>query len=618
MLSLADRLIEEGFTPYNIDELTDESILDNSVFEYIFMFEDHIQRTDLIVKLTEKARKLNVARSFNTKLKAHQTNYVQKIKGHGSNVVKFTDPPIKDLKCGKWTCDDKGVTKTTLTNGMIPSTETACQHPILPTSLLWNIEQKTEKVVISFFRFNKWMNVTVNKTTISNTHNIVNLADRGIAVNSLDAPNLISFLSDVISLNVNEIPQHRSISRLGWVENEFIPYVSDIKYDGDSDFANLYDCVKSVGDYTEWKKLCGELRQNKVFRLIMAGSFASALIERVGILPFVLHLWGGTGAGKTVALMVAMSIWGDPEMGQLVRSLNMTQNSMARTASFLYSIPFAGDELQILKSKWDNLDNLIMYVTEGIDRGRAKAGGGIEILKTWKNSFLFSGEEPIAKANSGGGVKNRIIEIETKEKLVEDGNAVSNFVRENFGFAGKEFIEVIRENDYKKRYREIHADILAKCNTTEKQAMAMAVMLLADEIAISCIFKGEEPLKIDDIKEFMVDVEDVDVTNRAYDWTINWIAQNKNRFTDDNQGEIWGKVDEMCCLVNKNVLVDHLHKNGFEFASVVSKWSKRGWIEKNTQGRNTHNTKAYGVKSNYVKVLLQSDFDEVKPLELPF
>ena len=50
--------------------------------------------------------------------------------------------------------------------------------------------------------------------------------------------------------------------------------------------------------------------------MMMAASFASVLLEPLKVLPFVLHLWGTTGTGKTVALMVAMSIWGNPQNGR--------------------------------------------------------------------------------------------------------------------------------------------------------------------------------------------------------------------------------------------------------------------------------------------------------------
>ena len=113
--------------------------------------------------------------------------------------------------------------------------------------------------------------------------------------------------------------------------------------------------------------------------MMMAASFASVLLEPLKVLPFVLHVWGTTGTCKTVALMVSMSIWGNPKMGGLVKTMNMTRNAIMRNAAFLCSIPFAGDELQTIKDKWQgNFDQLIYQITEGVDRGRARAYGGVE------------------------------------------------------------------------------------------------------------------------------------------------------------------------------------------------------------------------------------------------
>lgn len=137
--------------------------------------------------------------------------------------------------------------------------------------------------------------------------------------------------------------------------------------------------------------------------------------------------------GKTVALMVAMSIWGNPSMGKLTRTLNSTQVALARYASFVSSIPFA-------RRRTTNYKVEVGYFRQSCNvLNRAEltevvvsSTGGIEQLKGWNCNFIFTGEEPITKSCSGGGVKNRCIEIETTEKLIENGNTTSNFVRENY------------------------------------------------------------------------------------------------------------------------------------------------------------------------------------------
>lgn len=610
-LELTEQLENEGFTPFGeISELTKEQILDKEIFEHIFSIDNQIARTTLIIRLQDKARELGNIRSFDKLLKAYQTEFVQRFKQRGSNTIQFTQPPIENLKCGKWECEDTGVTKSTIGAGMVPQTIMACSHPILPTERLINVDSETEKIKLAFFKDNKWQYITVERSMVANKSNIIQLSDRGIEVNSENAKDLVSYIADVVSLNAKEIPVSRSTDRLGWIENEFAPYVEDLKYDGDIAFKDVYASIREIGQYEEWKEVCRKVRkESKIAHLLLASSFASTLNQMLGVLPFVVHIWGGTGTGKTVGLMLAMSVWGNPEVGKLVRTLNATQVALARYAAFVHDIPFAGDELQTIKNRWDSFDSLVMYLTEGVDRGRGKAYGGIELLKEWNCCFLFTGEEPITKATSGGGVKNRVIEVEATEKVIADGNFVSNFVRKNYGHAGKEFINNMpKQEELQQRYREIFQNILKETDTTDKQAMAMATILLADEISTEMIFKDEK-LTIEDVSKWLTSSKEVDVSTRAYEWTMNWISQNINRFRENENGEIWGKYIENddICLVNKSLYAEALNKAGFDFNAVIRNFADRGQIERNSQGKFTHQTKAFGVKANYIKFRLEPE-----------
>lgn len=610
-LELTEQLESEGFTPFGeISELTKEQILDKEIFEHIFSIDNQIARTTLIIRLQDKARELGNIRSFDKLLKAYQTEFVQRFKQRGSNTIQFTQPPIENLKCGKWECEDTGVTKSTIGAGMVPQTIMACSHPILPTERLINVDSETEKIKLAFFKDNKWQYITVERSMVANKSNIIQLSDRGIEVNSENAKDLVSYIADVVSLNAKEIPVSRSTDRLGWIENEFAPYVDDLKYDGDMAFKDVYASIREVGEYEEWKEVCRKVRkESKIAHLLLASSFASTLNQMLGVLPFVVHIWGGTGTGKTVGLMLAMSVWGNPEVGKLVRTLNATQVALARYAAFVHDIPFAGDELQTIKNRWDSFDSLVMYLTEGVDRGRGKAYGGIELLKEWNCCFLFTGEEPITKATSGGGVKNRVIEVEATEKVIADGNFVSNFVRKNYGHAGKEFINNMpKQEELQQRYREIFQNILKETDTTDKQAMAMATILLADEISTEMIFKDEK-LTIEDVSKWLTSSKEVDVSTRAYEWTMNWISQNINRFRENENGEIWGKYIESddICLVNKSLYAEALNKAGFDFNAIIRNFADRGQIERNTQGKFIHATKAFGVKANYIKFRLEPE-----------
>lgn len=595
------------------DDIPDE------LFLTILETNDELEKVQIVEKTRKKCKEFGRLREFNSLLNAWITKYSQSKKQETSNRTNFTGQPLS-LYCGKYKANDKGIEFDYINNNN-SYTVNVCPHPILPIERLVNIDTNNEKINLSFFKDEKWQNVVADCVTVYNKNNICSLADRGILVTSENSREIVKYITEIISQNMKEIPLYKSISRLGWIDdNQFVPYVEDIKYDGDDAFENIYKHIKENGDYKKWLGHIKVLRKSIYIRLLMASSFASPLIEKVGALPFVLHLWGTTGFGKTVALMVGMSIWGNPAMGCLTRTMNMTQNSMARTSAFLHNIPFAADELQQIKTKWDNYDNLVMYLCEGIDRGRAKARGGVEETKVWKNSFIFTGEEPVTKADSGGGVKNRVIEIEVPEQIIKDGNLTANIVKDNYGFAGKKFIEYIQRlsiEELKNEYRSIFKEILEKVDTSEKQAMSMALIILGDKLSCECIFKGEISLKVEDVKKYLTSNKSIDIGKRSYDWVLNWIAENQIRFsTEDNNGALWGKIKQNLVMVNKKVLEENLLKNNYDYTVVTKAWNKYGLLEKNSQGKFVHQTKVFNIKASYLKILLpKNEIEDIAHIE---
>ena len=596
-----------------IDQINKNDEFTDDLFFEILETADVLERAQFIEQIRRKCQEVGRLREFNNLLKAWILKATQLQKQGNSNKTQFTDAPLQ-LNCGRWRADDLGVVLNDVTAQGVPITITACPHPILPIERYINLDTDTEKIKLAFFKDSRWREVTVDAGTVLNKTSIIQLADRGVLVTSESAKDLVKYLSDVISLNAREIPLYNSIGRLGWIDGDFIPYNDAVKYDGDADFKSIYDNVTYEGSYDLWLEHIKELRKDINIRLVLAASFASPLIEVVGALPFILHLWGTTGFGKTVTLMVASSVWGNPEMGCLTRTMNMTANAMARTSAFLYNIPFCADELQQIKQSWNNYDSLIMYLTEGIDRGRAKARGGVEQTKIWRNSFIFTGEEPITKAASGGGVKNRVIEIECDKKIIQDGNYTANLVKSNYGYAGRAFIAHLNHliNTDKQsiidRYKTLFKGILNATDTTDKQALSLALILLADELASKFIFK-DTALTIDDVKSYVISENAVRVEERAYNEVVNLISRNINKL-NEYATDSWGKIYDDVVTINKQVLEQELNKMGFDFGSLKKGWDKRGYIIKNSAGRYVHQTKVNGVRGNYIKIQLPTEFEE--------
>ena len=256
------------------------------------------------------------------------------------------------MQTGGWTLSYSGISHMVPARRKDeePTEELITSTPIFPVAFFENASEGVHKVKLSFLRYGAQATVLCDRETIASKAKILSLANAGISVNSNNATKLVQYLADMEQLNGNIIPHHKSVSHVGWVGDDFLPYSDKIKFDGESENKPLYAAITQNGDYDAWVRYTHELRKNPYLRLMMAASFASPLLEKCNTLPFIFHLWGSTGKGKTVALMVAMSIWGDPATGALTRTMNMTHAAMMSTVSFLRNLPFAGDELQTIKS----------------------------------------------------------------------------------------------------------------------------------------------------------------------------------------------------------------------------------------------------------------------------
>ena len=596
-----------------IEELTPSSILDEVVYERINAMEDPVERKRLTLKIEAQAAKLKCVRAFRDMLKTTRRTYAKMRGSSEQNVTRFTDAPVQ-LMCGDWIADDTGV-KTTVYKESSDSVQNdrASTIPILPTEIMTNAETGVEKIRIDFYKNGAWKYIICERSKVASTHEIVKLSDYGIEVNSENAKLLVRYIADCVSLNMDTLPHSVSVSRMGWLDGQFIPYNPSIRFDGEREYKYLYEAVDTQGEYGIWKQYVASLRKNILLRLMMAASFASVIVERINGLPFVFHLWGGTGAGKTVALMVAMSIWGNPKIGKLVRTMNMTANAMMSTAAVLYNLPFAGDELQTIKERGGNYDKLIMQVTEGIDRGRMSYDK-LNATRSWKNSFLFTGEEPCTKSDSGGGVVNRVIEVECTVPVIESGIETVSIVTQNYGWAGLDFVAAVNRcaNTLRRDYDALFQKIMDNVDTTEKQAQALAMMGLADKIACEAIFTADEPLTADILAKFATSKKEVDVTLRAYEYAMSQIDINQNKFTEPDVGEVWGRVDDDYVLINKTKLIEILNQGGFDFNAVKSKWAQRGFLMPNSRGRFVHSTKCHNIKGMYVKLKITGGDEQPK------
>ena len=497
--------------------------------------------------------------------------------------------------------------------GNFVSDKVVSRKAILPTAIMDNLDSAVQKVEVALWDQGRWRRMVTNRERLTNSSKIISMADNGVPVGSDNSRIMAEYFNALLAEFDERLPRHPARSVMGWTEIDgrqlFMPYSDGIQFDAEDDFGYLYNAIKRKGTLQEWVEYTEPLRACSIeIRLVMAAAFASPLIELIGENPFVMHLWGGTGTAKTVSLLIAASIFGNPSLGGngLVRTMDMTANAMRSTAAFLNSIPFCGDELQTIKSNFGSYDKLIMQITEGVDRGRMRYNQ-MEETKSWRCSFLFTGEEPCVKAQSGGGVANRVIQIEVKDKLVDNGNAVANFYKSHYGAAGPEYVGALMSGLFEpvELYQAFFSDLI-KNDTTDKQAGAMALMLAADKIAHDVFFHNEPELEVRDVAEYLASQKSVDVTERAYQFVCGIIAENSSNFDPDMSRVFWGKSEpsESAVYINKTVLNRIMTDAGYDFEACKKAWSRNGHLMKSVNDRYTHYISIRGMPTYYIKLVV--------------
>ena len=579
--------------------VTKKEMIGMRFYESLYAIKNENRRQYAVSMAEQRARELNIARQFS---KGWQTFLRSRAKAEAEGVTvnrtNFPDQPLA-LDAGDWIADGDGVKRMVQDRNGNVKEEYASRLPVLPLEILRNTEEGTEKIRLGFYKYGKWNSILVPRSSAASSVKIVELADMGLDVTSENARLLVKYLADVTSLNMDAIPVVKSCRHMGWAGESFLPYTDGIRLDSEAQYKDLIASVSSRGDLQAWIDFTAELRRNTVLRLLMGAAFASPLIAKVNALPFVFHLWGGTGTGKTAGIMAAASIWGDPRPGRLVRTVNMTVNSMMQMASVLRNLPFFGDELQTVKSRYENYDNLIMQVTEGINRGRM-TDTALQQQMTWQNAFVFTGEEPCTQNLSGGGVKNRVIEVECTDNVLENGNSVVNFINNNYGLAGPEYIRLLGKYPVRELFEKKMKNILDATGTSEKQAMAMALILTADRLAGWAFYPEEEALTAEDVKPFLKVQTDIDVAKRAYREIMGVILEHEVNFKPDMNAMRWGRMGSTFVEINKTVLVRELRNIGFHFDAVKKQWAEQGYLLKNASNKYASHMQIDGEKGYYV------------------
>lgn len=510
-------------------------------------------------------------------------------------ISEFGEQPF-ELNTGEWRADESGVWRYGGANGNVIW---ACSHPIMPVQRLRGVDTGLIKVKLAFRRGytqkKYWNEVIVDVKDIASATKIVDrLSSVGVSVTSGERANaLVDYLRDMLDLNQDVIPEVKSVSRMGWNEEGFSPYAKGVVFDSADSFSGAYKAITQVGSYEAWKAEALDARSYSITaRIVLAASFASVLVEPLGCLPFFVHLWGmDAGTGKTVAQMLGASVWANPAVGQsFFQTFRGTTVGFEMMAGFLHSLPLFLDDLQLAKDKHGNVAFNVYDLASGAGKLRSNRALGLNYTPTWANCFITSGETPIVSETDGAGAFNRVIEIECRanDKAIRDGHRTANTLKQNYGWAGREFVSRLMEDGQKERAAALYDEFFRACtesDTTDKQAMAAAVVLTADALATEWIFRDGRALTARELGDFLKTREAVSLADRGYEVICDWVAVNASKMRGQAEtGDCYGLVEDGRAYIIRSVFNRVCLENSINPKALLSHLRTKKLIETGEKG----------------------------------
>lgn len=569
-----------------LNELTAETLLSNEVLTEVFDQEDELYRAELLAFLSLKATELKVKTEFKDMVTAYkkvekemkrQEMEKNKTPCYLDNWTNFTGP-YNNMQCKEWLATENGICLRNPSTGYTDIL--ACYHPILPIERLKNLETGEEQIKLAYKRNGRWEEIIVPKTMVTSANKIVSLSGRGIAVTSENAKYLVRYLADVENANEEHIAVQYSTSKLGWIRGGFLPYDTEIVFDGDARFRQIYESIGQDGSRTKWFDHVSALRKagRIEVRFMLAAAFSSVLVQPLGGLPYFVDLWGETEGGKTVSLMVAASVWADPDESAYIKDYKGTEVGLEAICDLLNNLPLILDDSSKKNRKIeDNFEGLVYDLCSGKGKTRSNKDLGLNRENHWKNCILTNGERPLSSYVTQGGAINRILEIECGDRAFESPGNTAELVKRNYGHAGREFVEVIKELGIEK-IREIQQEFakrLADDEKMQKQSLSLSIVLTADKIATDYLFKDGEYISLEEAKEVLVDRNELSDNERCYQFILDKVAMNPARFDEDNENmEKWGVIENGFAIIYTTAFTALCRDGGFSKASFLS-WASR-------------------------------------------
>ncbi|MDH4870520.1 DUF927 domain-containing protein [Pseudomonas sp. BN515] len=296
-------------------------------------------------------------------------------------------------------------------------------------------------------------------------------------------------------------------TRPGWHESGAFVLPSRV-IGGDNvrfqDSGRAVNLFTSRGTLDGWRAEVGRYcLGNPVLILAVCCALAGPLLAKVGVNGGGVHLVGDSSSGKSLAQLVAASVWGNP--GTFAASWDVSKGGVEIEAASRNDTVLILDEIKRADPK--RVQEMAYAIANGMGKGTMTREREGRAKLTWRVLALSSGERSLSEhaAISGNsahaGAELRLVDVNAGTRPFrafdevhgmtgqEFHRVLSDTVVQHYGHLGPSFVEQLVEQPERDALLAAFQQVRERFHTESSQAGRVAdrfaIMALAGEMAIS-------------------------------------------------------------------------------------------------------------------------------------
>ena len=326
------------------------------------------------------------------------------------------------------------------------------------------------------------------------------LMSRGLVIEHQQRRQIVPYLAS------HQLPERvlATTTKPGWHESGAFVLPSrvlggkHVRFQDSGRAANIFTCKGSLNGWqTEIAPRC---LGNPVLILSVCCALAGPLLAKVGVNGGGIHLVGDSSSGKSLAQLLAASIWGNP--GNFAASWDVSKGGVEIEAASRNDTILILDEIKRADAK--RVQEMAYAIANGMGKGTMTREREGRAKLTWRVLALSSGERSLSDhAAMGGssahaGAELRMVDVNAGTRIhrafdevhgltgQEFHRVLSDAVAQHYGHLGPAFVESIiqQPEDFHRGFANVREAFGTESSQAGRVADRFAIMALAGEMAI--------------------------------------------------------------------------------------------------------------------------------------